>query len=58
MNIGVEITIGFYVIRAHPTPDGRVFIEVMLVEGLDAHDHPVGPSRTVDVDALFAEDEP
>lgn len=52
--IHVELRIGPYII----TPlvvDGRVLIDVLKIEEMDSHDHPVGETRTVDVDKLFEE---
>ena len=31
--ISCEIMIGRYIIRPYPVPDGRVFIEIMRVDG-------------------------
>ena len=52
-NMFVEVTIGEYIIRPHPTPQGEVFIEIMKVVDEDCEHNPVGPQVTVDVGALF-----
>lgn len=52
----VEITIGRYVLRPHSAPDDKVMVEVMRVDGTDAHDHSYGPERTIVVDDLFGKE--
>ena len=55
----VEITIGQYIITPHGNlPDGRCIITVERRDRQDAHDHWHGPEKTIDVDALFADEPP
>ena len=54
--MSVEISIGCYVIRPHPVPDGRVFVEVQRLDDQDAHDHWHGPSLVLDLDQLFVKE--
>ena len=53
--VDVEISIARYIIRPHPTNDGRVFVEVQRVDDRDGHDHPVGPALVIDLDSYFKE---
>ena len=50
----VEVQIGNYVIRPHPTPDGQVWIEIKRIDEQGLHGIDFGPEITIDLDAEFA----
>lgn len=49
----VGIQIGSCIIKPYQTPSGAAMIEIMKIEGMDEHDHPFGPTVTVEVEKLF-----
>ena len=57
MNTFVSVDIGKYCIQPHPTLDGRVFVEIQRMDGMDAHGHPITTGKTIDLDELFAEEQ-
>lgn len=54
--VDVVISVGPYELAFTQRPDGRSIIEVHRIDTVDEHDHPHGPSKTIDLDALFADE--